>query len=200
MMILCPKPHNKNPMQESVPPQAGKVLISDPFLPDANFNRTVILLLEHNEHGTFGLVLNHKLESALSDVLDDLPSGKSVPLFKGGPVQLDTLHYIHLGPSILPGAKEVITGLFWGGDFDMVKMQVSLGMAHSGNFRFFLGYSGWGDGQLDKEIEEGSWIVSSINPSDLFELDSQSLWKKCMLRLGGECALLANAPGNPHWN
>jgi putative transcriptional regulator len=82
----------------------------------------------------------------------------------------------------------------------MVKMQVSLGMAHSGNFRFFLGYSGWGDGQLDEEIEEGSWILSSINPSDLFELDSQSLWKKCMLRLGGEYALLANAPGNPHWN
>lgn len=185
---------------QTVKPEAGKVLISDPFLPDANFNRTVILLLEHNDMGTFGLVLNQKLNSALSDVLEDLPAGKQLPLYKGGPVQLDTLHYIHHAPSILSGAKEVIPDLFWGGDFDMVKMQVALGLAHNENFRFFLGYSGWGEGQLEDEISEGSWVVSEIGIADIFKLNHAELWKKCMLRLGGEYAMLANAPANPHWN
>lgn len=186
--------------KEPAIPASGSILISDPFLPDVHFNRTVILLLEHEENGSFGLVLNHKLESSLSEVLENLPAGSALPLFKGGPVQLDTLHYIHSAPSIVPGAKEVIPGVLWGGDFDVVKMQVNLGMIHPGNFRFFLGYSGWAGGQLQDEIEEGSWIISHLTPQDIFDQDSQHLWKKCMLHLGGEYALLANAPGNPHWN
>ncbi len=178
----------------------GKILISDPFLPDINFNRTVVFILEHNDEGSFGLVMNHKLESFLSDILEDIEPGKEIPLFQGGPVQLDTLHYLHTHSILSESAKEVIPGLYWGGDFDLIRLQLNSGLLLPKHIRFYLGYSGWAKGQLEAEIQEGSWVVSQMMTTTVFQNNPAQLWKQCMLALGGEYALLANAPGDPQWN
>lgn len=182
-------------------PEKGRILISEPFLGDPNFTRSVVLLVEHNEEGTIGFVLNHAVELSLADVAVDnnLPD---IPLIKGGPVELNTIHFIHdLGHEI-ENSFEVKKGLWWGGDFDQVLKILEEEDAKKDHFKFFIGYSGWAPGQLDGELEGDAWIVSTIGAREALSqvVNSQELWKQTMGRLGGEFSILSNSPLDPSWN
>lgn len=185
----------------------GTLLIAPPTLGDPNFRRTVVLLCEHTAaEGSFGLVLSRPLgDVALGDVLDldDLASrlgGEDYPLALGGPVQPDTLHYLHRHPSAVPGAREVADGVFWGGDFEDVKALLASGEADAQSLRFFLGYSGWGAGQLQAEMDRDGWILARASADLVFPESTDDFWRRLMRQMGGEYALLSNFPDNPRMN
>ncbi len=183
-------------------PSSGTILISDPFLRDPNFARSIVLLAEHNEAGSFGFVLNNAIDLTINVALKDDTLPESV-IFQGGPVQVDTLHFIHsLGANIIEESKEIMPDVYWGGDFkkafDILRKSPEL----ANRFVFFAGYSGWGPHQLEDELEEEAWIVSTIGSAMVFNanIDSTELWKKAMRRLGGKYAMLVDSPIDPGLN
>jgi putative transcriptional regulator len=186
--------HYKNKLQ----PEKGRLLISEPFLPDPNFERTVVLLCEHNKRGSFGFVLNKPSIATVKEVMDHLPIHRKV--FIGGPVQQDTLHYIHRIDD-LADAIPVGDGIFWGGDFDALVTGLDTGGISEADVRFFLGYSGWASGQLEEELKENSWIVCNyLSVELLFHSSAQAMWKKVLSDMGGRFSIYANYPVNPKLN
>ncbi|HEX9649939.1 MAG TPA: YqgE/AlgH family protein [Cyclobacteriaceae bacterium] len=186
--------------KNNVLPQKGRLLISEPYLLDPNFERTVILLCEHNEEGSFGFVINKPSSLKFEEVVEGV-SGFNENLYVGGPVQQDTLHFIHCEPELVEGGIEIDKGLFWGGDFEKILTLIDIKKVDSERFRFFIGYSGWSPGQLEKEIEENSWIVSPGLKADLlFTANSDDLWKLALNQLGGRFKIYSNYPVNPRLN
>ncbi|OUJ74847.1 YqgE/AlgH family protein [Hymenobacter crusticola] len=184
--------------------KSGSLLISQPFLGDPNFERTVILLCRHSEEeGSFGLVLNRPTNLQLGDVLE-LPDGEAspaahLPLGLGGPVQPDTLHYLHRRADI-PDAVAVGQDVYWGGDF-----QVLLGLLLSGELaaddvRLYVGYSGWTAGQLTDEVGENVWIVHPNAAGKVFTLDNDAFWQSILREKGGRYRVLSNYPVDPRLN
>ncbi|MEN9459613.1 MAG: hypothetical protein RL135_2236, partial [Bacteroidota bacterium] len=96
----------------------GILLLSDPFLKDPNFIRTAVLICDHNEEGDIGFILNKKTDQILGDVVE-IADGLTLPVFEGGPVEQQTLHFIHRRPDIITEGIEISTGIYWGGDFDV---------------------------------------------------------------------------------
>lgn len=175
------------------------LLVSEPFMMDPNFRRTVVLLAEHDEKGTVGFVLNKVLDLQPKDAISDFPDYDH-SLILGGPVQKDNLFFIHKYGKKIPGTLEITKGLYWGGDYDVVKELVKSGDLHPGNIRFFVGYSGWEGGQLEKELETNSWIVSPVMLSDIFETPADLLWKEVLRRMGKDYAVVADLPEDPSLN
>lgn len=185
--------------KNKIKPEKGRLLISEPFLPDPNFERTIILLCENNSEGSFGFVLNKPATVNVSDVMEDIKDFHT-PAMVGGPVQQDTLHYLHRYQG-LEGAVEIVDGVFWGGSFEkLLFLLETRQMAHE-DIRFYLGYSGWSAGQLEEELEQDSWIVSDRAMEDLiFDTDLDSMWKKTLTVMGGRFSVYSNYPKNPRLN
>lgn len=180
-------------------PKKGHLLISEPYLGDPNFDRTIILLCEHGLEGSFGFVLNKPGETTVGEVMEELAKIKS-PVFIGGPVQQDTLHYVHRLAD-LPDAIPVADGIFWGGSFEQLMAWIDIGRVTATDIRFFLGYSGWSPGQLDEEMVAKSWIVSNrVSEQVLFETPSEAMWKEVLRQLGGRFRMYANYPVDPRLN
>lgn len=136
----------------------GILLIADPFLKDPNFLRTVVFLCEHKEEGSFGFVLNRQYENTLDELIPEL-EGHKIPVYYGGPVQLDSIHFLHQYPDKIPGGQEVIKGVYWGGDFDAVVDLIQKPDFDADKIRFYIGYSGWSEGQLTTEMTEKTWLT-----------------------------------------
>ncbi len=177
---------------------AGNLLIAEPFLADPNFSRAVVLLCEHNEEGSVGFILNRPTQLTVGDLLPDL-SSKWLNISQGGPVQLDTLHMLHRIPSMLGGNK-VANGVYWGGSYETLEKVVFDENIHDNDLKLLLGYAGWSAGQLEKEIDEGSWMVTDPTGNILFDTAPESMWKSSIALLGKEYAYLANMPLNPQLN
>ncbi|MBN8702125.1 MAG: YqgE/AlgH family protein [Bacteroidetes bacterium] len=179
-------------------PTKGKIIISEPFLDDQFFKRSVVLLVEHNELGTTGFILNKALDVKLHELVPELPYYEG-NVFYGGPVNKDQLFFIHTLKSI----KDSLTirkGLYWGGDFEQVKELMQQGKLSDTNIRFFIGYSGWDFKQLEKEIEQKSWIVSDEKNTVLFNENFFNLWTICLKSMGKEYAIMTTFPENPELN
>jgi len=181
-------------------PGPGKLLISDPFLPDPNFNRTVVLLTEHQHRvGSVGFVLNRPAGTKLQDVVDfNVPV--DIPLYNGGPVQPDTLHLIHKDSSLGEADMEVMKQVYWGANYEALKLMLENNELDPRKYRFFLGYSGWGEDQLENELEHKNWIVSPANQEIIFSENAEQMWQAVMKAMGGRYSFLANSPENPQWN
>jgi putative transcriptional regulator len=180
-------------------PSIGTLLIAEPFLKDPNFQRTVVLICEHQEEGTLGFVLSRRHQVWLDDVMPDF-EGLKIPVFYGGPVQEDTLHFIHALGDQVPGSVEVAPGIYWGGDIDRALTLLRSREASHQDFRFFIGYSGWGTGQLEQELKEKSWITSPANGDLVFSSDENSIWKNALKRMGGDYELMVHFPTDPSLN
>ncbi len=177
----------------------GRLLLSEPYLADPNFERTVILLTEHNEEGSVGFILNKPSESRLSEVMEEL-KGLDSQIYIGGPVQQDTLHFIHRYPG-LEDAIELENGLYWGGNFEQLLSLVESGQFSVTEIKFFLGYSGWSPDQLEDELKLNSWIVSDrVSNEMIFETLPDQMWKKAMQDLGGRFSVYSNYPADPRMN
>lgn len=182
-----------------IPPAKGTVLISEPLLSDQYFKRSVVLLCEHNEEGTFGFVLNKYVDFTLSEVVEGLPNVDS-KISLGGPVQTNNLYYIHTLGDKLEGSIQVLDGVYMGGDFDQMKELLTTGQIDEGSIRFFIGYSGWSPNQLEGELEENSWIVARTTGNVLMNTGQEHLWKNILKSMGGKYARLVNYPEDPTLN
>jgi putative transcriptional regulator len=182
-----------------IEPTSGILLISDPFLKDPNFMRTVVFLCEHQEQGSFGFVLNRKYENTIDELIPEL-EGHKIPLFYGGPVQMDTIHFLHQYPAEIPGGQEVMKGIYWGGDFDKVVEMIKNEEMNENKIRFFIGYSGWSDGQLKNELDEKSWLTVKATRKLVFHNDYKEIWKDSLKQLGGEYEIMINFPIDPQLN
>lgn len=183
-----------------IEPSKGDLLISEPYLPDPNFERTVILICEHDENGTIGFVLNRKAQVGLQDVVDQL-KGHESDLLIGGPVQQDTLHFIHRNDHLADTSNEILENVWWGHNFDDLLGLISAGLVDNSEIRFFLGYSGWSPGQLMDELKTKSWIVmKNVKSEMIFDWDNHELWKACLKSMGGKYKLISNYPKDPRLN
>jgi putative transcriptional regulator len=179
-------------MLTSTEPSVGHLLISEPFMMDPNFKRSVIILTEYSETGAVGFVLNHISDNLLGDILPDT-SYSEMPVYNGGPVGLNTLHFIHNRPDLIPNGIEIADGLFWGGDFEIVKQLVSDYELTDAEIKFFTGYSGWTTGQLERELMENVWMVTDkVDTETIFGTAEQNLWKDMVRGLGIRYAHIAN--------
>lgn len=180
-------------------PQKGSLLVAEPFLGDTNFDRSVILLTEHNEDGSVGFVINKPLQLALDDIVIGFPSLECI-IYHGGPVQQDNLYFLHNKGNLIPGSDAIGNELYWGGELEPLKEMIKLGLITSSDIRFFLGYSGWGAGQLDAELQQKSWLVLDSNVIDPFNDEADEMWKKILMEVGGNYPLWANSPIDPNLN
>jgi putative transcriptional regulator len=180
-------------------PKKGRLLISEPFLPDPNFERTVVLLCEHNEEGSFGFVLNKPSILKINEVVEDIGKLEDI-VFVGGPVQQDTLHFLHRNTS-LENAVNICDDIFWGGDFEDLLTKIDTAQVKTGDIRFYLGYSGWGPGQLETELEADSWIVcDTVTDTLLFDTEPADIWRKALDNMGGRFSVYSKYPLDPRLN
>ncbi len=187
-------------MLNTVAAASGRLLISEPFMLDPNFKRSVILLAEHSSDGVMGYVLNHQSEYLLGDLLPDI-SYSEIPVYVGGPVSNNTLHFIHRCPEKIDGGTEIYEGVYWGGNFETVKQLVTSYQLNEDEIRFFAGYSGWSQEQLDNELNENSWMVADqYNIDALFVNEEHNMWKEVIVGMGKRYAHIANFPENPTLN
>lgn len=179
--------------------EPGILLIADPFLKDPNFMRTVVFLCEHQEEGSFGFVLNRSYDYTLNELVSGLED-LTIPVFYGGPVQKDTIHFLHQYPELIPGGYEITDGIFWGGDFETAINLIRNKEIDLHRIRFYIGYSGWGSGQLSDELKEKTWLTVQANRKIIFHKETDEIWKDSLRLLGGEYEMMINFPIDPQLN
>ena len=166
-------------------PAQGSILISEPFLQDAYFQRSVVLLVEHNTQGSMGFVLNKKTDLIVNTFFPELEEYPEIPIYLGGPVSANRLFFIHsLGDLIVPDSVKIKDRLYFDGDFEALKRYIQNGHSIEGKVKFFLGYSGWTEGQLGNEINKNSWVVSHAAKENVLLADGESFWKNSLEQLG----------------
>ncbi len=180
-------------------PAKGKILISEPFLLDNYFKRSIVLITELSEEGAIGFVLNKPVNIDINKMIENLPEiNTNVSL--GGPVNTDTLHYLHTMGDIIPNSTHVLGNVYWGGDFEVVERLITSGNISNEHIRFFLGYSGWSADQLESEIEDSAWVVSEITPNEIMMPLNKQFWKQSLRILGKKYEMWSNFPENPEMN
>ena len=177
----------------------GKVLLAEPFMLDSNFRRSVVLMCEHEEDGSLGFILNKTLNMKINELIADFPEIDAT-VFYGGPVQTDTIHYIHNLGHLLEDSQEIMPGIFWGGSFEKLKTLIENGMVKSDDIRFFVGYSGWSKLQLKQELKMGSWVLADMDLNYLFKRTKSDLWSKVMRHKGDVYSVIAQLPDQMSWN
>jgi putative transcriptional regulator len=181
-----------------VTPKKGRVLVSEPFLQDTYFKRSLVLLTEYSEEGAVGLVLNKPLDVKVNEVMNEFPfTNEHVSI--GGPVSTNSVHYLHTLGNLIPNSVHVIGDIYWGGDFDFIKHLFQMGEITEGQIRFFLGYSGWQAGQLENELEQNSWMVTELTQEAIMTPNNK-LWKNTLSQLGDKYRIWADFPENPGLN
>jgi len=174
----------------------GQLLISSPRLVDPNFRRTVVLIAQHDEHGAMGLVLTRQSDMLIADAvpeLADLPGADGV-VHVGGPVQPEAI----MALAEFDDRDDAIAPVV--GSVGFVAAEASVEELSIRRVRVFAGYSGWGAGQLEEELDELSWIVAAAEPDDAFADDPDELWRTVLQRKGGKFALIASMPFDPTLN
>lgn len=184
----------------SIKPTKGVLLVAEPsIIGDVSFNRSVVLLAEHNDTGSVGFILNKPLEYSLSDFIPEVTSELTV--YNGGPVEQDNLYFIHRIPDLIPDSVEISNGIYWGGDFNAILDLLQEGELNRRQIQFFLGYSGWSSDQLEDELEVQSWVVvANEDKNDIIGKCQNDFWKEKMIEFGGDYLIWSNAPENPNYN
>ncbi|MBP6978760.1 MAG: YqgE/AlgH family protein [Bacteroidales bacterium] len=180
-------------------PAPGRLLISEPSLTDFYFKQSVILLAEHNDQGSFGLIINKPIQARLNEVTKDFPEFDA-EMFLGGPVKTENIFYLHTVGEFVQNSIKIMDGLYWGGDIEMIKEMMILHQLTSKNIRFFIGYSGWGSRQLERELKEKSWVISPAKADQVIHDNPRKMWGNLMRSIGDEYALWANYPPDPSLN
>lgn len=182
-----------------IAPTGGRILISEPFMYDFYFSRSVVLLAQHGNEGSFGIIVNKPLKIQFNDVVKDFPDYDG-QIYLGGPVKSDNLFFIHTFGEEIEDSFEILRGLYWGGDLETVKDLLKLNKLNEQNIRFFLGYSGWSPKQLEAELKRNSWAVSSTNANLVMNTIPEKMWKMSLFQLGKEYSRWATYPPDPGLN
>ncbi len=181
-------------------PEKGALLVAEPsIIGDISFNRSVVLLAEYNKNGSVGFILNKPLEYKLNDFIPEINS--SITVYNGGPVEQDNLYFIHKIPELIPNSVEISNGIYWGGDFKEIISLLQDNKLKESEIRFFLGYSGWSNDQLEQELEVNSWvIITNEYKQEILGKTGSNFWKEKMIEFGGDYLIWSNAPENPNYN
>ena len=175
---------------------APVLLVSMPQMLDPNFAKTVVLLAEYNAHGAFGLVLNRRMdEPAMSIVTADEPLNihPSTYLYTGGPVEPTRAWILTAKKDLDDEALEVIRGVYLSASPTLVRR--TLEAAPEEGTRMVVGYAGWGAGQLDVELAQGSWLMAPVQPDLIFETPADTMWETAIRRMGAEPSMLHGSSG-----
>jgi putative transcriptional regulator len=186
--------------RNNISPRKGKLLIAEPFLRGIYFERSVVLLAEHSKSGSMGFVVNKVTTQLLNDYFTSIVLPQRVPIYLGGPVSMNRLFYIHTCGNLIPGSMPIGNGLFFDGDLDILLRYLSNDKDIASCARFFIGYSGWEQGQLHSEILTNSWLVGNASPEQILQAPGQTLWRQSLERLGEKYKAWANFPVNPRLN
>ena len=166
-------------------PGRGMFLVAAPTLRDPNFARTVVLLLEYDETGALGLVINRPTEASLHDVLvTPLPNSEGHTVFAGGPVELRRLIALLRSPVAVDGAERLFGDVHASGSMDTLRRALERD-GHATDVHAYLGYAGWSPGQLDAEISRGDWIVTPADAESIFDTPPGDVWRNLMRRNAG---------------
>ena len=178
----------------------GHLLIAEPsIIGDLSFNRSVILLADYNQEGSIGFIINKPLKYTIHDLIPEIEA--SFKIYNGGPVEQDNLYFIHNIPDLIPNSIEISNGIYWGGDFEFTKELINKGAISNDNIRFFLGYTGWDENQLETEMKSNSWIITANSyENKIIGKSATHFWKEQIMELGGEYLIWSNAPENPYLN
>lgn len=181
-------------------PDRGKLLISEPnIIGDASFSRSVVLLTEFNSEGIVGFIINKPLDYTLNELVPEIE--QEFEVYDGGPVSTDNLYFLHCIPHLIPDSHHIEDGIYWGGDFKTVSKLINQHKIQTHEIKFFLGYSGWGQNQLQEELDSKSWVVIDNDDSDKVLSDEiHDFWKIKMRNLGNGYEIWSNAPENPSYN
>lgn len=181
-------------------PQAGCLLISEPFLNEVYFQRAVILMVECENTGGMGLVLNKAGEFILNNLIEGLEDVEEIPVFCGGPVRKDRLFYLHTLGEIIPGSIPIGNNLYIDGDFELILAYLRSGNQIEGRIRFFLGYAGWEYEQLMQEIEEDAWIVAENKLENILHHSGNEFWRDTLLTMDRKYHQWLKYPSEPFLN
>ena len=180
-------------------PARGRVLLSEPFMGDFYFGRSVVLLAEHNQEGSFGVILNKPVIARFNDVLKDFPEFNA-PIHLGGPVETESHFYLHTKGEELEGSTEIVKGLYWGGDIEALKELILIRRIKVEDIRFFIGYSGWAANQLTLELKKNSWVVTQATRRQLFATDPLQMWNYLLAKMGETYKYWSKFPIDPNMN
>jgi putative transcriptional regulator len=180
----------------------GSFLIANPVLPDTNFSRTVILLCNHDEEGSFGLVVNKSAGVEPSQIFAniDVLSSYQSKVFLGGPVSQEQLFYLVRSEEAIPELDQVCKNVYLGFQWEMLETVYNRLENPNEKIRFYLGYSGWGSGQLAGEMDRKSWLTCDADLRYVFYPDENNTWASVVRSMGEEYQYLTQAPVNPQWN
>lgn len=184
--------------ERNVTPQVGKVLVAEPFLMEPIFKRSVVYMVNHDNTGSLGFVLNKPSNATLIDVFPNL--GLKSPIYFGGPVEQESLFFLHNYGGIIEGAMPIANNIYWGGNFNSLQKLVDSGIFDAKRVKFFSGYSGWSKEQLNDELSQQSWVVSNLESAQVLANQNKNLWKQVMQNMGKKFAVMANFPEDPSLN
>jgi putative transcriptional regulator len=171
----------------------GMILVAEPFMLDENFSRSVVLICEHTEEGTTGFVINRPIESRIHQLIEGFPKFNA-EVYLGGPVSRDSLHFLHNVGNLIDDSVEVCPGVWWGGDFEKLRFLIESEVIHDYNIKFFIGYSGWSEGQLAEELTEPSWLIDEMDANYLFKIKPYVLWQTVLHNKGNIYSVIAQMP------
>lgn len=177
----------------------GKFLLDSGKLAGSFFEKTVIFICQHDSNGAIGFVLNRPTGTQLGDAVEaDLPdSVELLQLHLGGPVQTDVLSYLHADSSLIQ--TNIVPGIEFGHSVTEL-VELLSGFSPGRELKVFGGYSGWGEGQLDGEIESGAWFVHESSLENIFRMPANRMWSAMLSEMGPEYRLIAQAPDDPSLN
>ena len=185
-------------IENKLVPREGRVLIAEPFLQGDYFSRSTVLLVQCNEEGDVGFILNKPTNLRVKELFKGFPDFES-NAFLGGPVSNDKLFFLHTLGEKIPDSLLITGNLYWSGDFGHLISLIRAGLVEEEDIRFFLGYSGWSAGQLAAEIAGHSWVVTEPSVENILSSD-ENFWNDSIQLIGGNALLWQNFPENPELN
>ncbi|MCX6292412.1 MAG: YqgE/AlgH family protein [Bacteroidetes bacterium] len=179
-------------------PKVGNFLISEPFNPEPNFKRSVILISQHNPLGSIGFILNKPTQLKVDEALDDFPVFDS-PVYWGGTLQLDSIYYIHCIEE-LEGKKKIAEGIYWGGNYSQLKVMIESKQVDTTHVKFIAGFSAWEPHVLEEQIKLNNWWLTKADRETTFLEEPKELWGTILQRLGHIYGIMNDFPEDPGVN
>ena len=180
-------------------PKIGDVLISEPFMNDYSFRRSVILLIDHNEEGSLGVVINKRLSIPFNVIVLGFPEFNA-DVYLGGPVETNRVFFIHTIGELIPDSVKISSGLYWSGNVNALKAMIKNDLIKPHEIKFFVGYAGWDGGQLRNELKANTWIVGRFSAKQLFQTAPGKMWSRFTKEMGEKYSLWSKFPVNPSDN
>ena len=177
----------------------GDVLISEPFMNDFHFRRSVILIIDNNEEGSLGVIFNKRLTIPFNEIVQGFPEFKA-DVYLGGPVETDRIFFIHTIGEMIPDSYKISDGLYWSGNVNALKAMIKMDLIKPHEVRFYVGYAGWDSGQLRNELKANTWLVGKFSSKQLLTTIPGKMWKNFVKQMGKRYMLWDKFPVNPSEN